>query len=129
MSWAVVSRKTWTGVPSLRADPGVNSMLCPLLPMLMAPETSAPFCVMCRAPLIVPAFMGALVNSVITVLVGTTVAPLPGRMVITYGAEFETAAVVVNWLVVSASAFPERSVTRCVAVTVRVAPAGSVPLL
>src|SRR5258708_34349787 len=100
MSCAVVSRKTWTGAPALRADPGVNSMLCPLLPMVMAPETSAPFCVMGRAPGIEPLFMGALVNSVITGLAGTTVAPLSGRVLITYGAAVRTAAVWCHWLVV-----------------------------
>jgi hypothetical protein len=73
--------------------------------------------------------MGALVNKVITVLVGTLVAPLPGRVLITVGAEVRTAADVVNWLVVSASAFPDKSVIRCVAVTVMVAPAGSAALL
>src|SRR5271165_3819551 len=104
-------------------------MLCPLLPTAVVPDTITPFCEMCRAPVIVPLFMGALVNRVITEFVGTPVAPLPGRMLITAGAEFRTAAVVVNWLVVLASAFPERSVTRLFAVTVIVAPAGSVELL
>src|ERR1700694_1890907 len=109
MACAVVSRKTWTGLPSPSAEPGVNTMLCPLLPTVVVPETNAPFCVMCSAPGIVPAFMGALVNKVITVLVGTTVAPLPGRMLTTVGAEVRTAADVVNWLGGSAGAFPERA--------------------
>src|SRR5208337_5378431 len=126
MSWAVELRKTWTGVPAMRAELGVNSMLCPLLPTLVVPETTFPFCTTYNAPAIVPAFMRALVNRVITELVGTNVAPLPGRMLITLGAVFRTAGVVVNWLVVLASAFPERSVTWLVAVTVMVAPAGSV---
>ena len=73
--------------------------------------------------------MAVLVNRVITVLPGTFVAPLPGRMLITLGAALEIAAVVVNWLVVLASAFPERSVIRLLAVTVMVAPAGRVELL
>src|ERR1039458_2028286 len=73
--------------------------------------------------------MGALVNSEITVLVGTLVAPLPGRELTTEGVEVGTCAVVVNWLVVSARAFPERSVIRWLAVIVMVAPAGSVPLV
>src|SRR5271157_1331470 len=126
MSCAVESRKTWINAPALRAELGVNSMLCPLLPTLVVPETMTPFCETCRAPVSEPAFMGALVNRVMTVL---ALAPLPGRMLITYGAEFRTPGVVVNWLIVLASAFPERSVIRFVAVTVRVAPAGRVELL
>src|SRR6266478_6864683 len=129
MSWADESRKTWMVVPALRAELGVNSILCPLLPTVVVPETSTPPCEICKAPASVPLFMGVLVNKVMTVLVGTWLALLPGRILITYGAAFETAAVVVNWLVVLASALPERSVIRLVAVTVRVAPAGSVPLL
>src|SRR5271155_5880058 len=73
----------------------------------------------------VPAFMGPLVNSVMTVLAGTLVAPLAGRELTTLGPEV-TEVMVVNWLVVSASAFPERSVIRWLAVAVIVAPAGSV---
>src|SRR5208282_5038214 len=73
--------------------------------------------------------MGALVNSVMTVFVGTKVAPLPGRPLTTVGAVFKTDVVVVNWLVVLASALPERSVIWFVAATVRVAPAGSVEAL
>src|ERR1700681_414918 len=115
--------------PALRAELGVNSMLCPLLPMLVVPETSTPLCEICKAPASVPLFMGVLVNRVMTALVGTWVAPLLGRMLITYGVAFEIADVVVNWLVVLVRAFPERSVIRLVAVTVMVAPAGSVALL
>ena len=83
MSWAVESRNTWIVVPAPRADPGVNSMLCPLLPTLVVPEMITPFCEMCRALASVPLFIGVLVNRVITVFAGTTVAPLPGRMLIT----------------------------------------------
>src|SRR4029077_2988543 len=104
-------------------------MLCPLLPTLVVLEISTPFCETCRAPVSEPAFMEALVNRVMTVFVGTPVAPLTGRMLSTVGAEFRTAGVVVNWLVVLASAFPERSLIRFVAVTVRVAPAGRAELL
>ena len=129
MSCAVESRKTWIEAPALRAELGVNSTLCPLLPTLVVPEIITPFCEMCRAPVTVPEFMGALVNRVMTVLAGTRVAPLVGRMLITDGDEFRTADVVVNWLVVLASALPERSVIRLVAVAVSVAPAGRVELL
>src|ERR1700687_2506820 len=109
MSCAVVSRKTWTGVPAVSAEPGVNSTLCPLLPTVVVPETNAPLWVMCRAPGIVPAFMGALVNRVITVFVGTPVAPPVGRMTSTYGVAVRTAAVVVNWLGGSASGDRQRT--------------------
>src|ERR1035441_7057885 len=108
---------------------GVNWMLCPLPLMLVVPATTTPFCEMCRAPGSEPPFIGALVNRVITVLKGTKVAPLLGRMLTTVGAAFRTAGVVVNWLIVSARAFPERSVIRWVAATVMVAPAGKVELV
>src|SRR5713101_3179706 len=106
-------------------------MLCPLLATLVAPEIITPFCETCRAPVSEPLLMGALVNRVMTVFVGTPVAPLPGRMLSTLGAVFRTAVVVVNWLVVLASAFGglARSLIRFVAVTVSVAPAGRIELL
>ena len=62
-------------------------------------------------------------NSVMTVVAGTLVAPLAGRELRTLGAVVIT-AMVVNWLVVSARALPERSVIRWLAVAVMVAPAG-----
>ena len=116
-------------MPAGNAELGVNNMLCPLLPTVVVPDTSTPLCDTSRAPVTVLLFMGALVNSVITAVVGTPVAPLPGRMLITYGVAVETGGVVVNSLVVLASAFPERSVIRLVAVTVSVAPAGNDPPL
>src|ERR1039458_9863317 len=129
MSCAVELRKTRIDAPALRAELGVNSMLCPLLPTVVVPVINTPFCETYSAPAIELAFMGVLVNRVMTVLAGTPVAPLPGRMLITVGALLETAGVVVNWLVVLVSAFPERSVMKFVAVTVIVAPAGRVELL
>src|SRR5580704_15091712 len=113
-------------MPAIRAELGVNSMLCPLLPTVVVPVTRVPFCETNRAPVIEPAFMGALVDRVITELVGTRVAPLPGRMLTTVGAEVKTCGVTVNSLVVFVRAFPERSVIRLVATTVMVAPAGKV---
>src|ERR1700689_3881081 len=128
MSWAVESRKTWIVAPATRA-PFTNSMLCPLLLTVTVPVMITPFCETCRAPGRVEVFMGVLVNKVIAVVVGTLVAPLPGRMLMTVGAAVDTAGMVVNWLVVLARALPERSVIRLVAVTVRVAPAGNSVLL
>src|ERR1039457_7023642 len=129
MSCAVELRKICIAAPALRAELGVNSMLCPLLLTAMAPEINTPFWETYSAPVSELAFMGALVNRVITVLAATFVAPFPGRMLITVGALFETAGVVVNWLVVLVSAFPDISVIRLVAVTVIEAPAGKVELL
>jgi hypothetical protein len=54
-------------------------------------------------------FIAALVNSVTTVLAGTFVAPLPGRIVSTKGWEFGSAVVKVNWLLVFARALRDRS--------------------
>ena len=88
---------------------GVNSIACALLKVCTDPETTTPLSVTWRAPVMVPAFMGALVNSVTTVLAGTFVAPLPGRMAITEGAVFESSVVSVNWLVMFDRALPEKS--------------------
>ncbi len=89
--------------------PGVNSIACALLNSCTAPETSTPLSVTCRAPVMVPGFIAALVNSVTTVLAGTFVAPLPGRIATTEGAVPESAVVKVNWLLVFARALPDRS--------------------
>ena len=71
--------------PALNAALGVNSIACPLLNSCTVPETTTPFSVTYRAPASVAAFMAALVNSVTTVLAGTLVAPLPGRIATTVG--------------------------------------------
>src|SRR5450631_1103699 len=95
--------------PGLNAEEGVNSMACPLLNSCTDPETTTPLSVTLRAPVIVEAFMAALVKSVTAVFGGTLVAPLPGRMDATAGAVPEGAVVKVNWLLVIARELPDRS--------------------
>ena len=107
--WAEESRKTWIRSPALNEAAGVNWIAWPLLKVWRAPETTTPLSVTCSAPAMVPTFMAALVKRVTSVLAGTLVAPLPGRMATTDGVLPESAVVSVNWLLVFAKAFPERS--------------------
>jgi hypothetical protein len=77
----------------------------------------------------VAGFIAALVKRVITEVVGTSVAPSPGRIAVTEGCVLGNAVVNVNWLVVFAKALLDRSRIPLESATVIVAPgANAVPL-
>ena len=113
--------------PLAKGLAGANSIarLSPL--KLIAPDTRIPFWATWSALATVEGSSGLpLVNRVITVPCGTPVAPLPGRMVTTWGALPGMSAAVWNLLWKSPRLLPERSSIADVATTVIVAPAGVV---
>ena len=110
--------------PAVNAELGVNSMLCPLLPTAVCPNR-ARRSGKHRAPANRAGIHGSACKERDDRVGGNISRALARPHMITVGAAL-IAAVVVNLLVVSASALPERSVIWCVAATVMVAPAGSV---
>ena len=104
---------------------GVNSITCALPDNCTVPGTTTPLSETLSAPAMVEEFIAEFVNRVTTELAGTPVAPLPGRIATTEGADPDKAVVKVNWLLTGTSALPDKSWMPPVSATVMVAPEGN----
>src|SRR5688572_6917294 len=126
-SAAVSSRNTCTRASGDHGCSGVNSTTRPPPETTVVPLTSSPFCATYSAPGTVAALSASVRYSTMLLPNATPDAPLPGRWLTTHGCCRSGCAPVLNWLVKSARAFPDRSSIPLVSTSVTTSSQGSVP--
>ena len=126
-SLAEASRNTCTSALGVHGLVGWKVRTCPLPTTWTLPATNSPFWDTRSAPSALAASTRSLRNSTSGVVSPTPYAPLPGRWPTTEGRDASRLPAVVNELLKSLSALPDRSWRPLVATTVITLSAGRVP--